>query len=110
MLTAGVWYGGNRDSDPGAAGGGPIIQWLQEHDKRLCELLRCLLFQGGTLTPELEKQLRDAGVNIARLRRCLDEYCRSSTQASLSATLEAAAVAGGTQPSQPSGPTSGCDG
>jgi hypothetical protein len=63
-LTAGVWYGGDRDPRP--AGGG--------HDNGLCALLRCLL-DPKTITDELEQRLRRAGVDVAALRRCVEQNC-----------------------------------
>lgn len=77
-LTAAVWRGGERDADPNNVGGGPVVRWLQEQDEKLCELIRCLLGGRSGITPELERRLREAGVDVERLRRCLAAYCRSS--------------------------------
>jgi hypothetical protein len=76
-LTAAVWHGGDRDADPGGPGG-PLVHWLQDHDERLCRLLRCLLAEGGVLTPELERRLRAAGFDLPRVRKCLELYCRKT--------------------------------
>lgn len=67
-LTAVVWRGGDRDADPDRPRGNA--------GERLCELLRCLLGKGGLVTPELERRLREDGVDVARLRRCLAVLCR----------------------------------
>lgn len=79
-LTAAVWRGGDRDADPNNAGGGPLVRWLQERDEKLCMLLRCLLAERGVLTPEFEKRLREAGLDIESLRKCLEVYCQPTKQ------------------------------
>lgn len=68
-ITAVVWRGGDRDADPDRPRGG-------EATEKLCRLLKCVLGKGGVLTPELERRLREAGVDIPRLRRCLAAACR----------------------------------
>jgi hypothetical protein len=62
-LTAGVWYGGDGNPRPGDGGG----------EGGLCALLRCLL-ETQTITEDLEQRLRRAGVDVAALRRCLEEH------------------------------------
>ncbi len=79
--TAAVWYGGNRDADPRDGNGGPLVRWLQERDQKLCELLRCLLAEGGAATPKFQKRLREAGLDIDRLRECIEGYCGRSKAA-----------------------------
>ena len=79
-VTAAVWAGGELAADPSSAAGGPLVQWLDEFDERICRLLNCLL-AGGTLTPELERELRGAGVDLARLRRCLAAFCKRQARA-----------------------------
>ena len=74
-LTAAVWRGGDRVSDPGS-GGQAIVDYLRERDARLCELLSCLLRQDGVIGAEQEKRLRALGIDLAHLRRCLAEFCR----------------------------------
>jgi hypothetical protein len=75
-LTAAVWRGGNRDADPGQSGGGPLVEWLQEHDEKLCGILRCILAEGGVLSPQFEKKLKEEGLDIDKLRKCLKGYCK----------------------------------
>ncbi|HEX6510378.1 MAG TPA: LodA/GoxA family CTQ-dependent oxidase, partial [Chloroflexota bacterium] len=65
-LTAGVWYGGDQPSPTGGQG----------QDKQWCDLLRCLL-ENKVVTGHAEQLLREAGLDIAQLRRCLEEWCRS---------------------------------
>ncbi|MFB3149631.1 MAG: LodA/GoxA family CTQ-dependent oxidase [Alphaproteobacteria bacterium] len=73
-LTGAVWRGGDRDADPETASGGPLVEWLDERDKKFCELLDCVF--GGVITPEVEKRLRAGGIDIDRLEKCLARYCR----------------------------------
>jgi hypothetical protein len=79
-VTTQVWSGGNLAADPSSAAGGPLIQWLDEFDERICRLLNCLL-GGGALTPDLEQRLRQSGLDLASLRRCLAGFCRRQPQA-----------------------------
>ncbi len=73
VLTAVVWRGGNRPPEPGP-GEGPVDS-QGAPDDRLCELLKCLLRAGGALTPEAERRLRSAGVELEIIRRCLEAHC-----------------------------------
>jgi L-lysine epsilon oxidase-like protein/von Willebrand factor type A domain-containing protein len=67
LLTAAVWRGGDQVPPSGGGSAG----W----ERRLCDLLHCLT--GDVLTPDVEKRLREQGVDLARLRRCLDAYCKA---------------------------------
>jgi hypothetical protein len=78
-LTAAVWHGGDRDADPNQSSGGPLVRWLEERDARLCALLRCLLAEGGVLTPAYQRRLLAEGFDVRRLRRCLAAYCQPRT-------------------------------
>jgi len=71
-LTAVVWRGGDS---PTGGGRDPLIDLLNERDERLCELLKCLLRRGGAIEPELEKQLRAAGLDLDHIRKCLEGHC-----------------------------------
>jgi hypothetical protein len=111
-LTAVVWQGGDRDADPNNSGGGPLVGWLQERDEKLCRLLRCLLAERGVITPEFEKRLREAGLDVARLRQCLEAYCQPSKQSDESRTARSGTetrtgLTAGTNPDAPSSPTPG---
>lgn len=64
-LTAGVWYGGDQPSPSG--GQGPGKQW--------CDLLGCLL-RNEVVTGRAEQLLREAGLDVAELKRCLEEWCK----------------------------------
>ncbi|MET0988423.1 MAG: hypothetical protein ABW034_23740 [Steroidobacteraceae bacterium] len=76
-LTAAVWRGGDR---PGPQGGGsntPDGDTSGGSDvSSLCKLIACVLQRDGVISPELEKRLREAGVNLERLRECVAKYCR----------------------------------
>jgi hypothetical protein len=74
-LTASAWRGGDRAGDPGNSGQ-VIVDYLRDRDARLCELVKCFLQEGGLMSAELEKQLKGHGVDIARARRCVAEFCR----------------------------------
>jgi len=75
-LTAAVWRGGNRDADPANSGGGPVVRWLDEERERWCQLLHCVTGE-HVLIPELERRLRESGIDLESLRRCLKLYCSS---------------------------------
>jgi hypothetical protein len=64
-LTAVAWRGGDRDPVQGGGRG---------HES-LCEWLECLLRRGGVIQPELEKRLREAGLDLDALRKCVAGHC-----------------------------------
>lgn len=68
-LTAAVWRGGDVPQNP--SGGGTISYW--------CDLIRCLMQQGGVISPELEKRLEALGLDIVKLRRCVELICSRSS-------------------------------
>lgn len=71
LLTGAVWYGGDQDAKrTQRGGGGPGA------DRRLCDLLKCLLGSEEGLGDELEERL---GVDPDSLRKCLRAYCRGPT-------------------------------
>jgi hypothetical protein len=62
-LSAAVFPGGNSPPDPGPS-----------RDKRLCELLKCLL--GETLiSSALRRELSARGLNLDALEKCVAKYC-----------------------------------
>jgi hypothetical protein len=74
-VTAAVWRGGDRDADPDR-GGRVIVDYLRERDERLCELLACLTRRGGGIGEDLERRLRESGLDLDQLRKCLGLFCR----------------------------------
>jgi hypothetical protein len=48
----------------------------------LCEILECLLNR-EVLTERAAARLKDFGIDLERLRKCLAEHCREVTPASL---------------------------
>ena len=74
-VTAAVWRGGDRDSDPDR-GGRVIVDYLRERDERLCELLACLTRREGAIGNEIERRLQAAGLDLDQLRKCLHLFCR----------------------------------
>ena len=56
---------------------GEVSEW--------CEVLRCL--GGDVITDRAEARLKELGIDIARLRKCLGEHCRKVTPATLESML-----------------------
>ena len=65
-LTAAVWRGGDVPQNPRGDGGGTVSYW--------CDLVRCLM-QGGAISPDLEKRLAAMGLDIVKVRKCVDLIC-----------------------------------
>jgi len=76
-LTVEIWRRG--DSPPAGGSGGSGGQHCYS-DARLCELLRCLLREGGPVTPELQARLRALGFDLARFLKCIEAYCASAAR------------------------------
>ena len=72
-LTVAVWRGGDRDAEDSTR-----PQAADAHHG-LCGWLECVLKEGGVISPELEKRLLEAGVDLRRLRKCMAEVCRDTT-------------------------------
>lgn len=89
-LTPAVWRGGDYDSDPRNSDGNTIIDWLDERDKRLCRLLNCLTSNRSVMTPEFQRRLQAAGLNVDQLIRCLRLYCKTSSHGGNDAGIRAA--------------------
>ena len=85
LLTVGVWQGGDRDGSPQGEG---------DPYGRLCELLRCLLGSDKLLGGDVERRLREAGVDVAALRHCLEVFCGPHSRWSAAALAEASAAEG----------------
>jgi hypothetical protein len=73
-LTGSVWRGGDRP--PLGDAGQAIVDHLRDSDARLSALLACLLDRGGVIDAEAEKRLEHFGVDLDRLRKCLESFCR----------------------------------
>ena len=77
-LTAAVWRGGDRPVPQGGGSSTTDGDTTGGSDvSSLCKLIACVLQRDGVISPELEKRLREAGVNLERLRECVAKYCRS---------------------------------
>jgi hypothetical protein len=74
-LTAVAWRGGDRDADTAAGGGDRWVQVLNERDERLCQVLTCVFGRGGAIGPEVERTLRESGLDLDRVRKCLEGHC-----------------------------------
>ena len=68
VLTGAVWKGG--DVPPPTSKDDP-----QEEKDRLCRLLSCLLDE-KVLRPDLERRLKDLGLDLDALRHCLHIWCQ----------------------------------
>ncbi len=75
-LTVQVWRGGDRDAGAAAGRGDSLIDHLRGRDQALCELLGCLLGRGHVIDAGLERRLEDLGVDVRRLRACVERLCR----------------------------------
>jgi hypothetical protein len=69
-LTAAVWRGGDRPGSgvPGGTGGGM--------SPGFCEILECLFGADGALGPEAVARMKALGIDVPRLRKCLEGACR----------------------------------
>jgi hypothetical protein len=72
LLSAGIIAG--RSSDAG--GTDDLIDAIGERDEQLCRLLACLL-SSDVLDQTFEKRLREAGVHLDGIRRCVKRWCES---------------------------------
>jgi len=73
-LTIGVWRGGDRDAiaePPGSWSAGGARGW----EKRICDLLHCMVGADGDASVTLAEKLRAFGVNPALARDCLSLLC-----------------------------------
>jgi hypothetical protein len=71
-LSAAVWRGG--DGGPGTVGGGGGSHGVGDVSP-WCDLLKCLLGANGVVSPELEKRLRELGIDVGQARKCLEKLC-----------------------------------
>ncbi|HVF15645.1 MAG TPA: vWA domain-containing protein, partial [Steroidobacteraceae bacterium] len=79
-LTAAVWRGGDRPggSGPGSGSGGSNGGGGGGSDLgTLCKLALCMLQRDGVISSELEKRLREAGLDLDHARECLEKMCRN---------------------------------
>ena len=72
-LTASIWRG-DPVPLPGGQGGG------EHRDECLCRLLACLLRSDGVVSDELEKRLRELGINLEQARKCVSIFCECQTR------------------------------
>jgi hypothetical protein len=72
-LTAAVWRGGDRPTDPCREQ--VLVDYLRDRDARLCEFLSCLTGRDGVIGAELQRRLESQGVDLDRLRKCLASLC-----------------------------------
>jgi hypothetical protein len=72
-LTAATWRGdpiGQPEGGEGTHGGTPT-----DRGECLCQLLVCLLRRQGVISEELEKRLRELGINLEAARKCVAGFC-----------------------------------
>lgn len=73
-LTAAVYPSADQNPPGTGTGIGGILCWLQGRDKRLCELLLCLLSE-KVIGGQLRQDLLARGVNFTAFEACLRIYC-----------------------------------
>ena len=71
-VTAGVFIGGDKNDTNNNFSS--LLDFLNEREKRFCELLNCI-FSHGVLNEKFEKKLADEGIDLKHLRECLKSYC-----------------------------------
>ncbi len=67
-LTGAVWKGGD---DPPPTKKDDLKTWI-------CNVLTCILNE-GSISKELEEKLLKLGVNLARIRKCIEQNCADQT-------------------------------
>ncbi len=75
LRTAAVWHGGDRPGDGG--GGQPNGGHGTGGSREWCALLRCIL-GSGVLSDEFIKRLAGLGIDVARLRKCVELLCHDT--------------------------------
>lgn len=70
-LTASVFAGGDRPTRRPD----DLVDLLRERDERLCHLLHCLLSE-GVMDQRMLKRLKELGIDVEAMRKCLDDYCK----------------------------------
>ena len=73
VRTAALWHGGDREppsSGPGGEGGD-----VRDPVETVCRLLSCLLSE-RVIDPGLRKRLREAGLDVDALSKCVATVCR----------------------------------
>jgi L-lysine epsilon oxidase-like protein/VWA domain-containing protein len=73
-LTAATWRG---DPIPQPEGDG---DGEGKHGECLCQLLVCLLRRQGVISEELEKRLRELGINLEAARKCVAGFCQCQSR------------------------------
>ena len=97
VLSAVAFKGGDAPPSRGDGGIGGILDWLDERDKRLCKLLECLTSE-HVLGKEFERHLRELGVDLEALRKCLARWCQSRPAVSRGTRALTATPAAAPQP------------
>ena len=77
VVTGAVWKGGD-DPDPRSH---------PEDDERWCRMLRCLLSE-KVMTEAAIRHLREKGIDLTALRRCIEAECRRETSRSQPASRD----------------------
>ena len=72
-LTAAIWRG-HPVPNEGDVGGSEGVR--DEQSDCLCRLLMCLLQREGVISAELEKRLKEFGINLEDARKCVEGFCR----------------------------------
>ena len=78
-LTAGIWRG-DPVPLPEGLGGVTTRGTSDERGECFCQLLVCLLRREGVISEELEKRLREFGINLEVARKCVAGFCQCQTR------------------------------
>ena len=72
-LTAAFWRG---EPIPNPLDQGGTEEPRPESGECLCRLLMCLLQREGVISAELERRLKEFGINLEHARKCAEGFCR----------------------------------
>jgi hypothetical protein len=80
-LTASSYLG--EDKKPNS----DIIDWFEEHDKKLCNFIKCIL-SDKVITEQGQKRLYDLGIDVKQLKECFSEICHKNQHISMEKQLD----------------------
>jgi len=75
-LTAAVWRGDPVSQPEGEGSGEGTNGESTDRGECLCQLLVCLLRREGVISEELEKRMREFGINLEVARKCVAGFCQ----------------------------------
>jgi hypothetical protein len=78
-LTVAIWRG-DPIGQPEGEGEGTHGDPTTDRGECLCQLLVCLLRREGVISEELEKRLREFGINLEAARKCVAGFCQCQSR------------------------------